>query len=101
MSRYVLTVQARLDIKEINLFIARENPQAATRFVNAVEEKCKVLADFPNMGRSYDYLAPSLRGFSVSNYIIFYRPIENGIEVERVLSGYRDFDALFSEDDNS
>jgi len=54
MSRYVFTIQARLDIKEINKFIARENPQAATRFIDAVEEKCKVLADFPNMGRSFD-----------------------------------------------
>jgi toxin ParE1/3/4 len=40
MSRYVFTIQARLDIKEINKFIARENPQAATRFIDAVEEKC-------------------------------------------------------------
>ncbi len=95
MNRYVFTVQARLDIKEINQFIARENPQAATRFVDAVEQKCKVLADFPNMGRSFDYLAPSLRGFTIGNYIIFYRPIDNGIEIERVLNGYRDLDALF------
>ncbi len=71
MSRYVFTIQARLDIREINKFIARENLQAPTCFIDAVEEKCKVLADFPNMGRSFDYLAPSLRGFSVSNYIIF------------------------------
>ncbi len=101
MNRYVFTLQARLDIKEISQFITRENPQAATRFVNAVEQKCKTLAEFPNMGRSFDYLAPSLRGFTISNYVIFYRPIDDGIEVERVLSGYRDFDALFSEEDRS
>ncbi|AFZ03039.1 type II toxin-antitoxin system RelE/ParE family toxin [Calothrix sp. PCC 6303] len=71
MSRYVFTIQARLDIKEINKFIGRENTQAASRFIDAVEEKCKVLADFPNMGRSFDYLVPSLRGFSVGNYLIF------------------------------
>lgn len=52
------------------------------------------------MGRNFDYLAPSLRGFVLGNYIIFYRPIENGIEVERLLSGFRDFDALFPEDDS-
>jgi toxin ParE1/3/4 len=101
MNRCVFTVQARLDIKEINQFITRENPQAATRFIDALEQKCQVLADFPNMGRSFDYLAPSLRGFAVGNYIIFYRPIESGIEVERVLSGYRDLDALFEENDDS
>jgi toxin ParE1/3/4 len=47
------------------------------------------------MGRSLDYLAPSLRGFTIGNYIIFYRPIENGIEIEGVLNGYRYLDALF------
>jgi toxin ParE1/3/4 len=41
MNRYVFTLQARLDIKEISQFITRENPQAAARFVNAVEQKCK------------------------------------------------------------
>lgn len=101
MNRYVFTAQARLDIKEINRFLSRENPQASTRFVDALEKKCKILADFPNMWRSFDYLAPSLRGFTIGNYIIFYRPIENGVEVDRVLSGYRDLDTLFSEDDNS
>jgi toxin ParE1/3/4 len=35
----------------------------------------------------------------MGDYLIFYRQIENGIEVERVLSGYRDFDALFLDDD--
>ena len=56
---------------------------------------------FQIWGRSFDDLAPSLKGFTIGNYIIFYRPIENGIEVDRVLSGYRDLDTLFSEDDNS
>ncbi len=31
----------------------------------------------------------------VGNYIIFYRQTEDGIEVVRVLSGYRDLDRLF------
>lgn len=49
------------------------------------------------MGRSYEELAPGLRGFTIGNYIIFYRLIENGIAVERLLSGYRDLEALLSE----
>ncbi|WP_292800792.1 hypothetical protein [Nostoc sp. NMS7] len=31
---------------------------------------------------------------------LFYRPIETGIEVLRVVSGYRDLDALFDQPDN-
>jgi len=53
------------------------------------------------MGRSYSQLAPALRGFPLENYIIFYRPAAKGIEVERLLSGYRDLEALFSEAEES
>jgi len=36
-----------------------------------------------------------LRAFSISNYVIFYRPTEGGVEIARVASGYRNLDALF------
>lgn len=61
----------------------------------------QILADFPNMGKLYEDFAPELRGFSMGNYIIFYWPIENGIEAIRVLSGYYDFEALFSQLEDS
>ncbi|MDF5720839.1 MAG: hypothetical protein PUP91_10210 [Rhizonema sp. PD37] len=38
MNRYVFTAQARLVIQEINQFLSRENPQASTRFINAIEK---------------------------------------------------------------
>ena len=47
------------------------------------------------MGRARPELAADLRSFPVGNYIIFYRPIEDGVEIVRVLSGARDIDALF------
>jgi toxin ParE1/3/4 len=53
------------------------------------------------MGRSRQEIAPSLRSLPVDKYVIFYRPIENGIQVERVLSGYRDLDEVFSEDEEN
>ena len=36
-----------------------------------------------------------MRSLSVGNYLIFYLPIEDGIEVVRVLPGMRDIDAIF------
>ena len=47
------------------------------------------------MGKSYVWLAPNLRGFMVDEYIIFYYPRTDGIDVARVVSGYRDLDSLF------
>lgn len=61
-------------------------------------EQCQLIVKFPEMGRNYEELAPGLRGFPIGNYIIFYRKIETGIEVNRLLSGYRDIETLFSED---
>jgi toxin ParE1/3/4 len=49
---------------------------------------------------SRDKLLPSLRSFPVENYLIFYRPIAAGIEILRVVSGYRDLDMLFDKLDN-
>jgi toxin ParE1/3/4 len=71
----------------------------AEQFVKSIAERFQVLASFPGMGRRYEMLSANLRGFSVGNYIIFYRPTDQGISIERILSGYRDLEILFSESD--
>jgi toxin ParE1/3/4 len=50
---------------------------------------------------SREELAPSLRSLPVDKYVIFYRVIKNGIQIERVLSGYTDFEDIFSENGES
>ncbi len=50
------------------------------------------------MGRSYSEFQPSLRGVPLDNYIVFYRIIDNGIEIIRVLSAYRDLNSLLTKD---
>jgi toxin ParE1/3/4 len=47
------------------------------------------------MGRERRELATALRSLSVGNYVIFYRPRENGLVIIRVLNGSRDIEALF------
>jgi len=101
MNRYILTSQAKLDLREIKNYIGQNNLTAARRFVEEFREQCQLIIKFPEMGRSYDELAIGLRGFPIGNYIILYRQIQNGIEVNRVLSGYRDIETLFSEDYDS
>jgi toxin ParE1/3/4 len=49
----------------------------------------------PEMGRKREKLFPGLRSFPVGRYIIFYRIRPDQIEIVRVLSSYRDIDALF------
>jgi len=49
------------------------------------------------MGKSREELLPLLRSFPIDDYLIFYRPINNGIEILRLVSGYRDLNILFEE----
>ncbi len=114
MSHYILTAQAKQDLKEIKDYIlttqqryllcaespgtrAQQEISKARRFVQAFRQQCQLIARFPEIGRSYSQLAPALRGFPLENYIIFYRPAAKGIEVERLLSGYPDLEALLLE----
>ncbi|MEK7677203.1 MAG: type II toxin-antitoxin system RelE/ParE family toxin [Verrucomicrobiota bacterium] len=89
------TAQANLDLVEIWSFIAADNPDAADQLLETIDEKAKLLAQSPELGRKRSDLAPSLRSFPVGNYLIFYRPDPNGIEIIRVLHGARDLPGLF------
>lgn len=56
-----------------------------------------VLAEMPGMGRPRDDLAPGLRTFPLSAYLIIYREVTGGIEVARVLSARRDYRRIFTD----
>ncbi|TBR58178.1 plasmid stabilization protein [Westiellopsis prolifica IICB1] len=100
MSNYSFSDAAVQDLDEICEYIARSNPRAASKLFDTIRQKCKLVAGFPNMGKSYDHLAHGLRGFIVDDYIIFYSSREDGIDIARVVSGYRDLESLFSESDD-
>ena len=99
MSSYSFSDAAVQDLDNICEYIARQNSKAASQLFDAIRKKCKLVANFPNMGKSYSKLGANLRGFVVEDYIIFYYPREDGIDIARVISGYRDFEALFLEDE--
>ena len=89
------TATASRDIETIiDLIADKSSFDAAEHLLKKVNQKCKNLAIFPNMGRRRDELLQELRSFPVDDYLIFYRPIEGGIEILRVISGYRDLEAV-------
>ena len=86
---------AENDLEEIWWYLAQDDPDAANRFLDKIEERCRALAQFPNMGVSRDELHPGLRSLPVGKYLIFYTLIPDGIEVVRLLHGMMDIDAFF------
>ncbi|MEH1843255.1 MAG: type II toxin-antitoxin system RelE/ParE family toxin [Nostoc sp.] len=81
----------------MNDYLFAGNPDIADRLFTIITQKLDTLAQFPSMGRRRDELLPALRSFPVDDYLIFYRQIAEGIEVVRIVSDYRDLEALFSD----
>jgi len=94
MSRVRKRPQAESDLDEIWWHIAQENPDAADQLLDRMDERCNTLAQFPFIGASRDELMLTLRSLPVGNYVIYYLPLDDGIEVIRVLHGSRDINML-------
>src|SRR5512135_682612 len=94
VSKVLRRPEAKADLIEIWLYIAEENPAAAEALLESINDKCRTLATSPLMGRTRDELHPGIRSFPVGHCVIFYQPIEDGIEVVRVLHGARDFPSV-------
>ena len=95
MSFYRIARAAQLDLDEIWCYIGSFDVRAADRWLDAVEQRFKILATHPNAGQARPDLAPDLRFLPVGNYLIFHRPIENGVEIVRVIHGSRDYGPEF------
>lgn len=95
MAQVIRSEQAQADLEEILDYLDSQSTQAADRFATKFEQSCELHAKHPQIGASsYEY-APNLRHFTVWNYAVFYRPIDDGIEVIRVIHGARDIPKLF------
>jgi toxin ParE1/3/4 len=89
MGRIQRTPRADLDLEEIWFFIPQDDPAAADRWLDTLEEKIALLADNPLMGPSRPDIARELRYHPVGSHLLLYRVIRDGIEIVRVVHGAR------------
>lgn len=97
MAKVNRTFQSAQDLNDIWDFIAESDETRADKFIDLLLEKCELLAKFPEMGRARHEFVVDLRSFPVKNHIVFYLPVENGIEILRVLHASRDIPEVFDE----
>lgn len=90
MPRILRTRASLEDYDEIWSYIAVRDLVAADRLVDRFDATLRLLASNPYVGRAADEFAKNLRSFPVGSYLIFYRPIDGGIELIRVIHGARD-----------
>lgn len=59
--------------------------------METIRRTCETLASQPELGElRRDFGVPDCRCFSVGNYLIFFRQVNQSIEVSRIIHGSRD-----------
>ncbi len=94
-----ITPRASRDIEAIADYLATQSSLAkAERFLSGIDSALQRIAQFPQIGRKRDELYPGARSWPCEQYLVFYRLLNDDIEVFRVVSGYQDLTALFEPD---
>ena len=101
MPKFILSEYVEPELDAIWEYIAIDNMDAADRFLDAAYGTFLELARMPGMGRMRKFpqvRLRELRSFRVKgfeNYLIFYDPIPDGIEVFHILHGARDIESFW------
>jgi toxin ParE1/3/4 len=95
----VRTQTAQADLSAALEYLEERSPPAAERLANAIEARCRLLGQFPQMGRARDEIRPGLRSVAVEKYLIFHQITASAVEVVRILHGSRDVERILREED--
>ena len=101
MARVVKRIAAQRDLDSIAASLqAMASPLVAIRFLDASNRDFVRLSKMSGLGSRFESDHPALEGLRVwpirgfRKYLILYRPLDDGIEVVRVLHGSRDIERL-------
>jgi len=93
--RVVFSQQAKDGLREIALFIARDNKARALSFVGELRAKAQ---DIGRMPRAFPlvprYEHHGIRRRPHGSYLIFYRVEDDRVSIVHILHGARDYEAL-------
>lgn len=97
---------ADAEIDECFYYLQEESGlETAFRFVDAVRETFKRLLLMPHIGTVRTFQNPALKDVRMwkvkgfKKYLVFYRPIADGIEILHVVHGSRNYKRLFDEEE--
>lgn len=99
-----LSPAAKQDLIDHYVYFGEEDADLADRFLDAVDATLDRLEAMPRMGRVFPTANPRIAGlrmFAVPGFpkhLVFYRVVDEGIEVMRVLHGARDLAELLADD---
>jgi toxin ParE1/3/4 len=99
--RVVIFPAAERDLDEqAEYYLGRHTPETAAHWYDQTATTFQFLAQQPEIGTTWETKKRALAGVRMwpvdgfERHFVFYRPIEGGIEVIRILHGARDLDRL-------
>ena len=98
MKRLRFTQKALQDFQDIHDYIEQDNIDAASGFIERLNERCHELCNMPGIGRKRYDLAPGMRSSAVGEHLIFYHVLGEELEVVHVLHGRRNLEKAFEQE---
>ncbi|MCC5982373.1 MAG: type II toxin-antitoxin system RelE/ParE family toxin [Oceanicaulis sp.] len=96
MARWRLSPEAGEDLLEIGRYTTQEWGEAQSeRYLDRLNDTFHRLVLMPGLGRARDDIRPGVFSYPAGRHMVWYRPVETGIEILRVLhTRQRSEDAL-------
>ena len=97
MSRTVILPEAQHDLSAIWSYVAEQSQSEiiADGLIDKIHDVAKTYAAQPLLGEFRPDLHPRVRCFPVGRYVVFYFPMDDGMEIMQVIHGARDIPAHF------
>lgn len=87
MPKVIFSPEARREFLAIIDFISQDKPAAARKWAESVRDRLRRLATAPLIGERY--LSLDCRRITLGSYVVYFRPLQKGVEIVRILHGSR------------
>ena len=95
---YVISKKAIADLEEIWLYTAdNRSVSQADRYYSLIFGEISYICKNPVAGKSMDHVRKGYRASKVKSHLIFYRVIDDTVEITRILHERMDIDSRFSD----
>jgi len=93
MSRFVLSPRAQADLDGIWDYTERKwGIDQSERYLRRIADAVDLIAQTPTLGQNCDHVREGYRKYPVGSHVLFYREMNSGIDVIRILHQQMDFD---------
>ena len=89
-AEYRLSPKARDDMESVWLYtLSQWGLEQTERYIDDVAAAFQLLSSSPRLGKSCDNIRPGYRKYPTLRHVIYYREIDYGIEIIRVLQDHQ------------